>query len=196
MKDLSAAIDEARKKGSPVLKEDLRFQGEDGFREIDLHVVPLKGSFEERRFLVIFVERAAPQTPLAAKAPGTSGDKGQAEMTEKDRRIHALEGELEATRDYLKSVIEELEASNEELKSANEEFQSTNEELQTAKEELESTNEELRTVDDELKDLNEELHLTNDDVYNLLVGIEFPSSCSEETSRSAASPPPPPDSGI
>jgi len=92
-----------------------------------------------------------------------------------------LRQELDANREYLKTIISEHEASteeamalNEELQSSNEEMQSINEELETAKEELQSTNEELTTVNDELQNRSEETTLVNNDLLNLLTGIEIP----------------------
>jgi two-component system CheB/CheR fusion protein len=88
---------------------------------------------------------------------------------------------LEATREYLQSIIEEQRTTNEELRSANEEIQSSNEELQsineeleTAKEELQSTNEELTTVNEELQNRNDELSKVNSDLSNLLSSVNIP----------------------
>ena len=92
-----------------------------------------------------------------------------------------LKEELDATREYLQSIIEEQRTTNEELRSANEEIQSTNEELQsineeleTAKEELQSTNEELTTVNEELQNRNDDLMLLNSDLNNLLSSVNIP----------------------
>jgi len=92
-----------------------------------------------------------------------------------------LAQELEATKQYLQSIIERYEVANEELKSANEEIlssneelQSTNEELETAKEELQSTNEELGTVNDELRQRNHELGEANNDLNNLFSSANLP----------------------
>ena len=92
-----------------------------------------------------------------------------------------LKEELEATREYLQSIIEEQRTTNEELRSANEEIQSSNEELQsineeleTAKEELQSTNEELTTVNEELQNRNDELTHLNNDLSNLLSSVNIP----------------------
>jgi two-component system CheB/CheR fusion protein len=92
-----------------------------------------------------------------------------------------LKRELEATREYLQSIIEEqesmnkvLRAANDEIQSNNEEFQSTNEELETAKEELQSSNEELTTLNEELQNRNEELAGLNNDLVNLLAAVEMP----------------------
>jgi two-component system CheB/CheR fusion protein len=92
-----------------------------------------------------------------------------------------LKEELDATREYLQSIIEEQRTTNEELRSANEEIQSSNEELQsineeleTAKEELQSTNEELTTVNEELQNRNDQLSKLNSDLNNLLSSITIP----------------------
>ena len=92
-----------------------------------------------------------------------------------------LKEELDATREYLQSIIEEQRTTNEELRSANEEIQSSNEELQsineeleTAKEELQSTNEELTTVNEELQNRNDELSRVNNDLNNLLSSVNIP----------------------
>jgi two-component system, chemotaxis family, CheB/CheR fusion protein len=97
------------------------------------------------------------------------------------KKAERLRRELEATREYLQSIIEEQEAMNEELRSANEEIQSsneelqsTNEELETAKEELQSSNEELTTLNEELENRNEELAQVNNDLINLLASVDIP----------------------
>ena len=98
-----------------------------------------------------------------------------------DAENKRLKEELEATREYLQSIIEEQRTTNEELRSANEEIQSSNEELQsineeleTAKEELQSTNEELTTVNEELQNRNDELSRANNDLNNLLSSVNIP----------------------
>jgi len=96
------------------------------------------------------------------------------------RLVPRLERELEATQQYLHSLIDErertnddLNAANEELVSGNEELQSMNEELETAKEELQSTNEELNTVNEEMHGRNEELSRVNSDLINLLGSVQI-----------------------
>src|SRR5258706_7189008 len=108
------------------------------------------------------------------------GKKKGAKASREEQRIHRLEQELAASREYLQSIIQDLEAANEELQSAyeeilssNEELQSTNEELDTAKEELQSTNEELNTVNDELHGRNEELSRANSDLMNILSSVQI-----------------------
>src|SRR5262249_39666195 len=123
--------------------------------------------------LVLFDEREPAKKPgRRLKAPREPEDRGLAAR---------LKRELEATREYLQSIIEEQEAMNEELRSANEEIQSsneelqsTNEELETAKEELQSTNEELTTLNEELENRNQELALANNDLINLLASVDIP----------------------
>ena len=95
-------------------------------------------------------------------------------------KVHELEHELQASRDYLRTTVEELETTNEELKSSNEELQSTNEELQsineeheTSKEELQSVNEEVITVNCELEGKLNELASANNDMVNLLASTEI-----------------------
>ena len=121
---------------------------------------------------LIFFEATAPESRAAAPsatlwsslramlgaepAPAVkslqSPDGASGEMSE---TAH-LQRELEASRDYVRgmveqheSALEELKSAQEELLSSNEEFQSTNEELETAKEELQSANEELATTNDD-----------------------------------------------
>ena len=68
--------------------------------------------------------------------------------------------ELDAAKDYLRSIIEEQEATNEELKSANEEILSSNEELQI--------------INEELQNRNQELNQLNNDMNNLLSSVNVP----------------------
>jgi two-component system, chemotaxis family, CheB/CheR fusion protein len=77
---------------------------------------------------------------------------------------HALQEELQRSREEIQTTSEELQSSNEELETTNEELQSSNEELETTNEELQSTNEELETMNEELQSTNEELHTVNDEL--------------------------------
>jgi two-component system, chemotaxis family, CheB/CheR fusion protein len=88
-----------------------------------------------------------------------------------------LEGELEASEEYLRATQEEMQSTNEELRtsieelqSTNEELQSTNEELETSQEELQSLNEELATVNTELETKVADLSRSQNDMNNLLAG--------------------------
>ncbi|MCA1713582.1 MAG: PAS domain S-box protein [Gammaproteobacteria bacterium] len=97
-----------------------------------------------------------------------------------DVRLHALEQELDSTRNQLHAAISQLESANEEMMSANEEYQSVNEELQssneeleTSKEEMQSINEELQTVNAEMQNKNEALAHLNNDLQNLLESTQI-----------------------
>ena len=148
---------------------------------VNIEVIPFVAATQERYQLVLFEEAALPKA--ADPPPETKPAKGRkkALSPEADARQSArLERELEATREYLQSIIEEQEAMNEELRSANEEIQSsneelqsTNEELETAKEELQSSNEELTTLNEELANRNDELAQANNDLVNLLASVDL-----------------------
>jgi two-component system CheB/CheR fusion protein len=177
---LRAAVNRARKDNVPVREEGVRIKSNGGTREVNLEVVPVKGSSAgEGGFLVLFEEPAPPPTSLPRGNGGRS--KAAAEEEEAAERENArLARELAATGEYLQSVIEQQEAANEELQSANEEVQSANEELQsineeleTSKEEIQSSNEELATVNDELQNRNLELNQLSNDLINLLGSVEM-----------------------
>jgi two-component system CheB/CheR fusion protein len=132
----------------------------------------------------VFEDVAKPSTDrTAAKKQVKNGKKAliQKDAGEPITENQRLSEELDATREYLQSIIEEQRTTNEELRSANEEIQSSNDELQsineeleTAKEELQSTNEELTTVNEELQNRNEELTQLNNDLSNLLSSVSIP----------------------
>jgi two-component system CheB/CheR fusion protein len=153
--ELRKAIAEVRKKDAAFRKEDvaLRYHGQ--LRRLDLEVMPLKGSPENDRSLLVLFERrpetktrrdrsAQRRTPATA-ADATENAQLKQELAEAARNLQAVMQEHEA-------VNEELQASNEEVLSANEELQSINEEMETAKEELQSSNEEMATLNQELQD--------------------------------------------
>jgi two-component system CheB/CheR fusion protein len=172
--DLRAAIQAARKKEEPVRREGVRVKTNGDTTLINLEVIPFVTAAKERYQIVLF-EPAADPEPV--KRP-----RGKVAAREEDSRATTrLKRELEATREYLQSIIEEQEAMNEELRSANEEIQSsneelqsTNEELETAKEELQSSNEELTTLNEELENRNQELISANNDLVNLLASVDLP----------------------
>ena len=189
---LRAALAQARKEMAPVRKP-AEIDHDGTSRRCDVVVVPFTAlpQGNERNFLVIFEEPAAPAPKPLPSPSATSGRPGkrgaragqrQAPLAPHDaRRLPKLQHELGATKDYLQSLIEEhgkttdaLGSANEELVSGNEELQSLNEELETAKEELQSTNEELTTVNDELQSRNQEVTLVNSDLMNLLSTVDIP----------------------
>jgi two-component system, chemotaxis family, CheB/CheR fusion protein len=171
-----SAIDTARKTRQVVRRDDLSVRERNGSTPVSVEVLPLAVGGRPH-YLVLF-ERARRTAPVIS-------DSDKASKPKKGKRgslsgIAVLERELEASREYLQSIIQELEASNEELQSANEEIlssneelQSTNEELDTAKEELQSTNEELNTVNEELHSRNEELSRVNSDLVNLVGSVQI-----------------------
>jgi len=173
-----AAVAAARREGRSI-KRHASFSDDAGVHQIELEVVPLKGTEDRARyFLILFNE-----TSLGAEAPAgikARSDKSGVRDRRDNRKLESLMEELAATRQYLQSIIEEQDASNEEIKSANEEIlssneelQSTNEELETAKEELQSSNEELVTVNEELQNRNIDLALANNDLTNLINSVNF-----------------------
>jgi two-component system, chemotaxis family, CheB/CheR fusion protein len=172
--DLRAVIHEARKKDTSVRREGITVSSEGQTQNVNVDVIPFVGPSNGRYFIILFeAERPEP----GAK----SRRKKSAVPAAETKQTIRLKRELEATRDYLQSIIEEQEAMNEELRSANEEIQSsneelqsTNEELETAKEELQSSNEELLTLNEELEHRNEELAHVNNDLLNLLASVDLP----------------------
>jgi two-component system CheB/CheR fusion protein len=83
---------------------------------------------------------------------------GKEVVEQKDSpRVMELEQELDATKEYMNTLLQELETSNEELQAMNEELQSSNEELQASNEELESANEELQATNEELENAYSQL---------------------------------------
>jgi two-component system CheB/CheR fusion protein len=171
------AVDAARKSRQIVSRDDLQVRSGRGFMRVRVEVVPLSGS--GRHYLVLFeaLDRTG-STPSGTPKKAGRGAAGR--VANPTAAMAVLQRELEASRQYLQSIIHELEAANEELQSANEEIlssneelQSTNEELDTAKEELQSTNEELNTVNEELHSRNEELSRVNSDLINLVGSVQI-----------------------
>jgi two-component system CheB/CheR fusion protein len=174
---LRAAIGKARKQKAPVREQGLLIQSHDGIREVNLEVIPLKGS-SAGGFLVLFEEPAPPPSTALPRRKSRTRAAAAAELVQDENA--RLAQELAATREYLQAVIEQQETANEELQSANEEAQSANEELQsineeleTSKEEIQSSNEELVTVNDELQNRNAELNLLNNDLFNVLSSVQM-----------------------
>ena len=172
--ELRTAIHGARKKDTSVRREGIIVTADDHSQTVNLDVIPFVGPSGGRYFIILF-------EPAQAEAAPKSRRKKNAAPIADTKQTVRLKRELEATRDYLQSIIEEQEAMNEELRSANEEIQSsneelqsTNEELETAKEELQSSNEELMTLNEELEHRNDELAHVNNDLLNLLAAVDLP----------------------
>jgi two-component system CheB/CheR fusion protein len=180
MVELRAAFADARAQRVAVRRENVHFLDRGQRRTVNLDIVPIRSpsAAVPRCFLVLF-EDVSPVGAKPALEPTSAADESQRD--DGDGCVTALRQELDATRQYLQSLLEEQDATSEELRSANEEIlssneelQSTNEELQTAKEEMQSANEELATVNDELKQRNLDLGKVNDDLVNLLAGVNIP----------------------
>ncbi len=175
--ELRSAIHRARRSNANVRSTGLRIRHNGSAREIDLEVEPIiRPGGKDRYFLVLFSD-----SRVKAPLPPETASESRRRRSAENRELIQLRRELEASREYVQSIVEQQEASNEELKSANEEIlssneelQSTNEELETAKEELQSTNEELVTLNETLQNRNAELGKLSDDLYNVLDGADIP----------------------
>jgi two-component system CheB/CheR fusion protein len=142
-------------------------------------VLPFRTPVQENYGYLIVFEPVAVESALTPSKDGHPLT--ESERVEKEKQMAQLKQELNATREYLQSIIEtheatneELQSANEEIQSGNEELQSTNEELQTSKEELESANEELHTVNEEMQHRNDLLTRLNNDLTNLLNSVNLP----------------------
>lgn len=183
--ELRLAFQKAKRDGTSR-KEGVLVEYDGGLATVNFEVISVNNlPGKERYYLVVFEEAKRPSLQSPHRA-GTAKEKpkkkaGKVKMPPIELENSRLKEELEATREYLQSIIEEQRTTNEELRSANEEIQSSNEELQsineeleTAKEELQSTNEELTTVNEELQNRNDELSQLNADLNNLLGSVNIP----------------------
>jgi two-component system CheB/CheR fusion protein len=173
--EVRAATSQAKAENAPVSRVGLRIADANGFRTVQVDVIPFRVPPSGVRFFLVLFQEMPQADGVAAAPPQVS------RLLTTEEQTSQLQQEIGALREYLQSVIEEQESTNEELKSANEEIlsaneelQSTNEELQTAKEEAQSANEELATVNDELRHRNAELARVNNDLVNLLSGVNIP----------------------
>ena len=163
--ELRLAFQKVKRQGT-ARKEGILVEQDGGLKTITFEIIPMKNvTGRDRYFMVVFED--AVRTPVSLlkqdtnrkpEKARTDGKPGKIKLSQIEAENLHLKEELDATREYLQSIIEEQRTTNEELRSANEEIQSSNEELQsineeleTAKEELQSTNEELTTVNEELK---------------------------------------------
>jgi two-component system CheB/CheR fusion protein len=183
--ELRVAFQRAKRDGT-VRKEAVLMEDQGTLKTVNFEIIPIKNIPNGARYYMVVFEEAGRtgQPESSSKNPKATADKnaGKKQMSSRvDVESRRLKEELEATREYLQSIIEEQRTTNEELRSANEEIQSSNEELQsineeleTAKEELQSTNEELTTVNEELQNRNDELSKVNSDLSNLLSSVNIP----------------------
>jgi two-component system, chemotaxis family, CheB/CheR fusion protein len=120
-------------------------------------------------------------------AEDSTGEAPPADMPALDaaqqRRVEALERELDITHDSLQATIEELETANEELQATNEELMASNEELQSTNEELQSVNEELYTVNSEFQEKVDVLNSVNADLENISKAAAIPTMFVDEALR-------------
>jgi two-component system, chemotaxis family, CheB/CheR fusion protein len=159
--DIRRAVQEARNEDAPVRKEGLSLRQRGQVRRLDLEVVPLRGTPEAGRSLLLLFE-ARPETksgsgPRADRRPRADLDQAAKESAKLRQDLGEATRYLQDMAQQHEATVEELQASSEEVLSANEELQSINEELETAKEELQASNEELATLNHELQDRNLEL---------------------------------------
>ena len=169
--DVRTAVHRARRTNTTARREGVVFRSDGDEIVLNIEAIPFVSPLRERLCIILFEEVTKKRAKQTAKRSP------KLEATPASR----LKRELDATREYLQSIIEEQEAMNEELRSANEEIQSsneelqsTNEELETAKEELQSSNEELTTLNEELENRNQDLTQLGNDVLNILTAIEIP----------------------
>ena len=169
-----AAIVEASMSNASVRTAGLHTKTADGYREVEIEVLPVKGQGDTSRgFLIVF----DPVWPKRADQASAETPRRQETILADDINA-SLTRELVDTREYLRSVVEQheaaneaLQAANEEVESSNEELQSANEELETSKEELQASNEELMIYNDEIGSRNTELQYLTEDLRNLLESI-------------------------
>ena len=145
------------KKDAPVRKEGVSLRNRGQIRQLDLEVIPLKGSPEKERPCSCSSKRAprrgrngaGPATEPARRHRRGRGERETAAGAGRGRR-----GSCRPSRRSTRRLTKSCRPRTKKSFPANEELQSINEELETAKEELQSSNEELITLNQELQDRN------------------------------------------
>src|SRR5437016_3137193 len=135
--EVRVAFQKAKRNGA-VRKDGVLIEHAGDLRTVNFEITPIKNiPGAERYYLVVFEEANRPVAEASQKskkeAPDKKPSKKQPAALELENK--RLQEELDATREYLQSIIEEQRTTNEELRSANEEIQSSNEELQSINEE-------------------------------------------------------------
>lgn len=178
---LRAAVHQAKKDNSLVSKEGLCVLENGHSLQVNIDVIPLKGSFQKGEYFLILFRAAGSQSIYDRRPDHHAPARESDQQPVSDDQILRLKQEITVTKEYLQSIIAQHEAANDDLRYANEqvqlsneELQSMNEELATAKEELQSINEELMTLNEELGTRNSELNHVNNDMVNLLSSIHVP----------------------
>lgn len=154
--ELKALLDRAKQEGRRVKKENISFQVDDRYEEVNIEVIPLRAKGNETYYLTIFKGDPSTVESTLVRKPV----KGEEENAN-SRRLALLEQQLKDARNHIKSISEECESTREELQSSNEEVLSSNEELQSMNEELETSQEELQSINEELTTINDELQHRN-----------------------------------
>ena len=134
--EIRQAIRQARKKDAPIRKENvsLRYRGQ--LRRLDLEVIPLKGSPEKERSLLVLFEPRLETRVRRGRGAAPRPRAGVADVKENS----SLRRELAEARRHLQAVTQEHEAATEELQTSNEEVLSANEELATLNQEMQERN--------------------------------------------------------
>ncbi|MFP4485793.1 MAG: CheR family methyltransferase [Campylobacterales bacterium] len=146
--ELRAIITKALKDGTPATKHTIIKQDNKSIK-VTIHAASIKSASHGNFIVLLFKEEDIYEITESKEYSSSDND---IKLREKE-----LEDELNATREYLQTVVEELETSNEELQALNEELQASNEELQATNEEMETSNEELSSTNEELQSAYSEL---------------------------------------
>jgi len=154
---LSAEIRKADRTGKKGHLRNVQYKKGKEIITLEVLIRPGSNNPGAPQTMIVFRESARPERATN----GTHEHQGHG-----DEYVHALEAELNETKNHLQLAIEDLEATNEELQSTNEEMLSANEELQSSNEELQSVNEELITLNTEHQLKIKELLELNDDLNN------------------------------
>ena len=179
---LRCAVNKAKQENSPVRKEGLRVFHNGFVVRVNVDVIPIGAPYDKEKYYLILFEKSFTEAGSEGKDSGGAEAGAEQETGEgEDKQLNKLRHELNANKEYLRSVTDQYESANEELRAAyeeiqssNEELQSMNEELETAKEELQSTNEELMALNDEMQKRNLELDEISSDLFNLFRCINIP----------------------
>jgi two-component system, chemotaxis family, CheB/CheR fusion protein len=140
---LRAAIDEAKRSQSTVVKNEIHVKTSGDYQTMRLTVRPVSRHGETTDYYTIIFEPAAPP-------PDEHTERAPQSLSQAEDRtlVQQLEEELRSTRQQLQTTIEDLEAANEELKTANEELMSSNEELHRNNDELARANSDIKNLFD------------------------------------------------
>src|SRR5262249_23937450 len=115
--ELRKLIQRVRKTGASVTSDLMRLSSEEGAEPVRLAVTPIRSAHTSvMAFLILFEAEKDANAVQGGALPAKGKEKRTAAG-----RVDELEQELNATKQYLQTIIEEQEAASEELKSAHEE---------------------------------------------------------------------------